>query len=405
MPPNLIMFQGSIIHVTKSIGREAFGVATVATKLPQAQADLGMHPEVWVMDGEAVAIDSARSAGLSEGLVRCFPQSPPSFLGISFEMERAARSWSGRKPLVVHQHMLWLGYSRTTQILARHAGARTVIAPHGVLDYWHVRKSRLKKRIAGALYENANLASCDCLQALSDQELKDFRDYGLRNPVARINNGVTDEQLEAVGNGDDFRSKHEIAADRRIMLFFSRISPQKGLDMLLRAMDQLRGSLGNWLLVVCGHNQDGHESELRKLATDLQLDEYIVFAGPIFGDEKNDAFAAAEVFVLPSRSEGAPMVVLEAMAAGLPVMTTKAAPWEDLLKHKCGWWGDISVESIRESLSEVLASDASRLKEMGCKAKQLVAKEHTWSVAARRSSELYQWLCGESAKPDFVTLD
>jgi glycosyltransferase involved in cell wall biosynthesis len=364
-----------------------------------------MHPKVWVMDAEAEAMESARSTGLSDGLVRCFPQSPPSFLGISIDMEKAARHWSGRKPLVVHQHMLWLGYSRTTQIFARHAGARTVIAPHGVLDYWHVRKSRLKKVIAGALYENGNLANCDCLQALSDQELRDFRDYGLRNPVARINNGVTDEQLAAVGNGADFRAKHGIPADRRIMLFFSRISPQKGLDMLLRAMDRLRGSLDSWLLVVCGHNQDGHEAELRKLTVELGLGEYVVFAGPIFGAEKNDAFAAADVFVLPSRSEGAPMVVLEAMAASLPIMTTKAAPWEELLKHGCGWWGEISEESIGESLSAVLGCSPERLQEMGQKAKQLVATEHTWSVAARRSSELYQWLCGEMQKPDFIVAD
>ena len=400
-----IMFQGSIIHVTKSIGREAFGVATVATQLPQAQAVLGMHPEVWVMDPPDQAMQAARAAGLDESLVRTFPQSSPSILGISFDMEKAAAGWAGRKPLVVHQHMLWLGYSRTTQIFGRHEGVRTVLAPHGVLDYWHVRKSRLKKKVAGWLYENSNLENCDCLQALSDQELRDFRTYGLRNPVARINNGVTSEQLEQTGDGGTFRAKHGIPDDRRIMVFFSRISPQKGLDMLLQAMDQLRGKLDGWLLVVCGHNQDGHETELRKLSTDHRLDDHVLFAGPIYGDEKNDAFAAAEVFVLPSRSEGAPMVVLEAMAAGLPVMTTKAAPWEDLPKNDCGWWGEISVDSIRESLDEVLGCGSERLAEKGRKAKQLVAREHTWEVAARRSSELYSWLCGEGDRPEFVFVD
>ena len=400
-----IMFQGSIIHVTKSIGREAFGVATVATKLPQAQADLGLRPEVWVMDSPEQAREAARVAGLDFSLLRTFPQSQPSLLGISFDMEKAALVWSGRKPLIVHQHMLWLGYSRTTQILARCGSARTVLAPHGVLDYWHVRKSRLKKVVAGMLYENSNLANAHCLQALSDQELKDFRDYGLRNPVARINNGVTAGQLAATGDGGQFRAKHGISSDRRIMVFFSRISPQKGLDMLLQAMDQLRAKLDGWLLIVCGHNQDGHESELRRLATELRLDDHVLFAGPIYGDEKNDAFAAAEVFVLPSRSEGAPMVVLEAMAAGLPVMTTKAAPWEDLPKNDCGWWGEISVDSIRESLDEVLGCGSERLAEKGRKAKQLVAREHTWEVAARRSSELYSWLCGEGDRPEFVFVD
>jgi glycosyltransferase involved in cell wall biosynthesis len=399
------MFQGFIIHVTKSIGRESFGVATVATKLPQAQADLGMHPEVWVMDGEAVAIDSARSAGLSEGLVRCFPQSPPSFLGISFEMERAARSWSGRKPLVVHQHMLWLGYSRTTQILARDAGARTVIAPHGVLDYWHVRKSKLKKTVAGLLYENANLANCACLQATSEQELRDFRDYGLRNPIARINNGVAEAQLSTAGNGEAFRAKYGIASNRRILLFISRISPQKGLDMLFAAMDVLRKEFTDWILVLAGHDLEGYEPEVQKMVVERGLEDQVVFTGSLYGADKDDAFAAAEVFVLPSRSEGSPMIVLEAMAAGLPIMTTKAAPWEELLRHGCGWWSDISTEGIIASLGDVLSHDAEYLAQKGRRAKQLVAAEYTWGAAAQRCSELYSWLCGQGHVPDFVALD
>lgn len=399
------MFEGSIIHVTKSIGRESFGVATVATKLPQAQADLGMRPEVWVMDPEAGALESARSTGLSEELVRCFPQSQPSFLGISFDMERAARRWSGRKPLVVHQHMLWLGYSRTTQILARHENARAVIAPHGVLDYWHVRKSKLKKAIAGLLYENANLARCACLQATSDQELRDFRDYGLRNPIARINNGVAEAQLTAIGNAERFRAKHGVSADRRIMLFVSRISVQKGLDMLLHAMDKLRVESSNWMLVIAGYDLEGYEPEVRRLITELKLDERVVFTGPLYGEEKDDAFAAAEVFVLPSRSEGSPMIVLEAMAAGLPIMTTKAAPWEELLKHDCGWWSEISKEGIEESLADVLNHGANYLTDKGERARRLVACEYTWRASAQRCSELYSWLCGEGPKPEFVFLD
>jgi hypothetical protein len=86
-------------------------------------------------------------------------------------------------------------------------------------------------------------------------------------------------------------------------------------------------------------------------------------------------------------------------------MTTKAAPWEDLPKHGCGWWGDISVESIRGSLEEVLLSSPEALAEKGIKAKRLVAAEHTWEVAAARCAKLYSWLCGEGDRPDFVFVD
>ena len=399
------MFQGSVIHVTKSIGREAFGVATVATKLPQAQAELGMSPQVWVMSTRDEADEAARANGLDPSLVRTFRQSPPSMLGYSLPMEWAAREWSGRSPLIVHQHMLWLGYSRTTNIFRSNKNAKSVIAPHGVLDYWHVRKSKLKKKIGGLLYENSNLRGCDCLQATSDQEVRDFRDYGLRNPIARINNGVSEHQLARRGNGANFRSKHGLGAERRIMLFVSRISPQKGLDMLLRAMDRLRKESADWTLAIAGYDQEGYEPEVRRLITELKLNERVIFVGPLYGEEKDDAFAAAEVFVLPSRSEGSPMIVLEAMAAGLPIMTTKAAPWEELLKHGCGWWSEISTEGIEESLADVLTHDALYLSDKGECAKKLVASEYTWSSAARRTSELYGWLSEGGTPPDFVLLD
>jgi glycosyltransferase involved in cell wall biosynthesis len=399
------MFEGSVIHGTKSIGREAFGVATVATKLPQAQADLGMDPEVWVMNTPKEASEASAANGLEPSLVRTFPQSQPAFLGISFDMEKAARSWAGRQPLVVHQHMLWLGYSRTTDLFRSKKGARTVIAPHGVLDYWHVRKSKLKKAVAGFLYEHSNLRNCACLQATSDQELKDFRNFGLKNPIARINNGVSEHQLGCRGNGGNFRSKHGLDAGRRIMLFVSRISRQKGLDMLLRAMDRLRKESADWTLAIAGYDQEGYEPEVRRLIADLKMDERVIFVGPLYGEEKDDAFAAAEVFVLPSRSEGSPMIVLEAMAAGLPIMTTQAAPWEELLKHDCGWWSEISTEGIEESLADVLTLDARYLSDKGECAKKLVAAEYTWSAAARRTSELYGWLTEGGTPPDFVLCD
>ncbi len=399
------MFEGSVIHVTKTIGREAFGVATVATKLPQAQADFGMLPKVWVMDTPKEAAEASAANLLDPSLVRTFPQSQPLFVGVSFDMERAARRWMESHPLVVHQHMLWLGYSRTTDLFRTKKGARTVIAPHGVLDDWHVRKSNFKKAIAGILYEQANLRNCACLQATSDQEVKDFRNYGLRNPIARINNGVSEYQLLRRGNGDSFRSKHGIATGRPIMLFVSRISPQKGLDMLLCAMYKLYNELADWMLVIAGYDQGGHEQEVRKIVKDFVLDERVVFVGPLYGDDKVDAFAAADVFVLPSRSEGSPMVVLEAMAAGLPIMTTKAAPWEALLKHGCGWWSEISTEGIQESLADVVTHDARYLADKGERAKALVAAEYTWSIAARRCSELYCWLTQGGTPPDFVLLD
>jgi glycosyltransferase involved in cell wall biosynthesis len=363
------------IHLTKTIGPSSYGVGQVALNLPKAQLDLGMAAELWSVDSQVVAETSADSVGLDKSCLRPYPRSWPGFLHYSREMEAAAAKIQIQQgtAFVVHQHMIWLLYSRTALIL-RERGAKVVIAPHGALDDWALAKSTWKKKLAHRLWEGANLHGAHCLQATSEREVQNFRDYGLKNPIARINNGVSQEQLESRGDGSRFRDRHGISQDRRLMLFIARISRQKGLPMLLSAMNALRNQLAEWLLVVGGSDQDGHEEEVRDLVRALHLEEHVIFVGPLFGKAKLDAFAASEVFVLPSHCEGSPMIVLEAMAARLPILCTKAASWGELETHGCGWWPDIEEGSVRDALEDIL----------------------TKSTA---------WLAGQGDRPQFVITD
>ena len=189
------------------------------------------------------------------------------------------------------------------------------------------------------------------------------------------------------------------------MLFIARISRQKGLPMLLAAMNALRSKLDDWTLIVGGADQDGHEQEVKDLVKSLRLEEHVIFVGPLFGEAKLDAFAASEVFVLPSHCEGSPMIVLEAIAGRLPVLCTKAASWGELETHGCGWWPDIEERSVRDALEDILTKSTAELEQMGERAHGLVAKEYSWKVAAERSVGLYAWLTGQGDRPQFVITD
>ena len=187
------------------------------------------------------------------------------------------------------------------------------------------------------------------------------------------------------------------------MLFIARIGRQKGLPMLLAGMAALLTKLDGWVLVVGGSDQDGHEAEVKDLVEKLGLGEHVVFAGPLFGEAKLDAFAASEVFVLPSHCEGSPMIVLEAMAAGLPVLCTQAASWQELETHCCGWWPEIDEAAVRDALEDLLSKTSGELKTMGERANSLVARDYTWEEAAKRTAALYAWLAGQGEEPGFVT--
>ena len=125
----------------------------------------------------------------------------------------------------------------------------------------------------------------------------------------------------------------------------------------------------------------------------------------MFNQAKHDAFAAAELFILPSHSEGAPMVVLDSLASGIPVITTKASTWSDLEDYNCGWWTDISIDSIAVALNKAVKMPPEDLYHMGVNAKKLIFKKYTWPQLATKTIKLYNWLKRLDDKPDFVLLD
>jgi glycosyltransferase involved in cell wall biosynthesis len=157
--------------------------------------------------------------------------------------------------------------------------------------------------------------------------------------------------------------------------------------------------------VIAGPDENGHRAKIEALSKILGTECLIQFIGPIVGNEKKDAFAASDLFVLPSLSEGAPIVVLEALGAGVPVITTQGTPWQELQTERCGWWVDVSVAGLRKALMQAISIPKSELEEMGKRGKMLVARKYTWAKTAEKTILLYNWLLGKSERPDFVIID
>jgi glycosyltransferase involved in cell wall biosynthesis len=99
------------------------------------------------------------------------------------------------------------------------------------------------------------------------------------------------------------------------------------------------------------------------------------------------------------------MVILEALGAAVPVLATRASPWEDLVTHGCGWRTEISEEALVEALREILGAPVEVLREMGARGKALVSERCTWHAAAQKTISLYHWLLGQGEQPDFVIKD
>jgi glycosyltransferase involved in cell wall biosynthesis len=319
-------------------------------------------------------------------------------------------SWSPKlKPIlereiekadVVHNHSVWTLPNSYASRIAQRFRRPVVFTPHGSLEPWALRHSWWKKRIAAMAFQDRELRNAACIHVFSQGEAASIRAYGLKNPIAVVPNGVDLAPYNKMPR-ITFNAAYPHLADKRICLFLSRLHKKKGLDHLIPAWRQVAAALPEWHLLIAGPD-DGYESALRQLIADAGVERSVTIAGPLIGERKIGALAAASLFVLPSFSEGFSMAVLEAMAARLPVLMTPGCNFPEAEKAAAGMQVEPTEDDTARGLRKLLSlSDAERA-EMGRKGRALVEREYTWDRVALRMMELYRWLAGGGQAPDCV---
>jgi len=253
-------------------------------------------------------------------------------------------------------------------------------------------------------FENRHLTHSGCLHALCESERIAFRDFGLRNPICVIPNGI-DLPVETQGLNAPW--ENAIASDKKVLLFLARIHPQKGLFALLDAWRLVQKDnvvSSEWVLAIAGWDQGGHETELKQYVHEHSLEESVIFLGPLFSEAKQAALSNADAFILPSHSEGLPMTVLEAWANSLPVLMTPACNLP--IGFDCGAALCILPESydICKGLLALFAMTNEQRKSMGGYGRNLVAERFAWDKVAGQFHEVYTWILGGGTPPSFVEL-
>jgi glycosyltransferase involved in cell wall biosynthesis len=174
----------------------------------------------------------------------------------------------------------------------------------------------------------------------------------------------------------------------RSALFLGRIYPIKGLLMLVEAWARVRPD--GWLLRIAGPDEDGHQKQVEKAVAAAGLGEAVSFTGPVGYQMKKSTFFNADLVVLPSHSESFGIVVAEALAHGLPALTTTGTPWSILPESGCGWWVDATVDGIAEGLRQATTLDPEALRSMGAKGRALVIARFGWKRVADLMLSTYE---------------
>jgi len=294
-----------------------------------------------------------------------------------------------------HDNGLWLPHNHTLALTAKRQGVPRVVSLRGMLDPWCRQSKRWKKDVAWRLYQRRDLESAAAVHATAELEARNIRECGVERPIAVIPNGIDLPDEEGL-RARDSSPRQGV----RQVLFVGRIYPVKGLPMLVRAWDRVRPE--GWKLRIVGPDFEGHRAEVVRAIREHGLEDVMEFAGPMDGEAKRDVYRDSELFVLPTHSENFGMAVAEALAHGLPVLTTRGAPWSLLEKEGCGWWTEPTISGIETALREATATSPETLRKMGQKGRALVERRFRWDAVAEQVLDLYRWMGKGAPLPSFV---
>ena len=346
-------------------GGPAFSVSRLASALTQAGAEVGL----WAADQSAASTSMLPRESAVRRLTGPLAQAWAAF----------------GKSDILHDNGLWLPHNHRLATFAARQGIPRVVSTRGMLEPWAMQHKRWKKTIAWRLYQRRDLIRALCHHVTADAEGANLLRLGLGVPVRMIPNGVDVPPLGAERSAD--RRGNAVRKGQRIALFLGRIYPVKGLPMLVEAWARVRPQ--GWELRIAGPDEAGHRAQLENAVSAAGLDGVVSFPGPLEGQDKMSAFLDADVFVLPTHSESFGMVVAEALAHGLPVLTTTGAPWPMLLERDCGWRVDTTVDGIEAGLRRATSCDGEVLQAMGARGRQLVAERFGWEHVAKEFLHLY----------------
>jgi glycosyltransferase involved in cell wall biosynthesis len=318
----------------------------------------------------------------------------PRRLGISHQMRRwlEAEAASGAVD-VIHNHGLWMMPNVYAGNARRKSSCKLIHSPHGAMSPFALSQNPIIKKIFWGLLQGAAARAADCFHATAENEYKDIRRLGFKQPVCIISCGV---------NLDPLMKKQD--GGRRQLLFLGRIHPIKGVDNLLHAWHAIENKFSDWDLHITGPDEDGYLAEMQALAAKLQL-QRVFFRGPLFGEDKKAAYSNASLYVLPTHSENFGITVAEALAAGVPAIVTKGAPWEGLEKYGAGWWIEIGVEPLVACLEQAIAQSDVKLASMGQAGREWMIRDYSWERIRTQFSITYRWMIDGGEPPSWVRLD
>ena len=372
----------------------AGGVVKVVYEISRALVKKGHEVTVITTDGCTPRLDVKKNTEVQiEGIRVWYFQNISNFLRIKFKIATPYFL-----PLYLNKHMenvdiIHIHEHRSVLAILTHLYAKKYGIPYVIQAHGSVLPSFGKQNLKNwfdFVWGDKILKDAVKLIAVSNVEKDQYIKMGLpENKIEIIPNGIDISEYEKLPEQGKFRKKYGIKSDEKIILYLGRLHKTKGLDFLVNSFSNLLDCYRNVTLVIAGPESDFLNILITQIKK-LNIDEKVFVIGPLYKNEKLEAFVDSDVLVYPGRIEIFGLVPFEAIMCGTPVIVTDDCGCGEIIKeNRCGYtikYGDIN--GLTKKIYEVL-SNPEAAKEKVNHGKQFIKEELNWEINISKFTTLY----------------
>ena len=350
-----------ILHIIANIAAKTGGTAYAVMNILALEKSIGINSTVVSINTDSVDPHLFELANVE--IVK------PSFPA------RFSRSTSGNRWLKENAHnydmavihTIWGIFQVEASRILHRLNVPFLIWPHGSLDPFDLQKKRFMKKILGPVMIRPMLDKSKRIICTAKLEAEKLEKYGSKTDPKILPLPITPGSRK--GRREKFRRKLRLGDNNFVLLFLSLICYKKGLGLLIPAVKRISADYPDIKLVIAGSDLNGYEKKVRDWIRRHKLEDRVIMTGFLSGQDKYDAFAGSDCFVLPSMNENFGIAVVEALSVGLPVLISRNVYiWEKIIETGGGWVCDYSVGSLVEKITHILKnpSDLKSKKERAC---------------------------------------
>jgi glycosyltransferase involved in cell wall biosynthesis len=350
----------SCLHFVHEIRRELGGVVAAALDVCQAMANRGHRVTIATCDASDAPCTSPNASGGELQIVEVRPSKlQPSAIGRKgLQLIEEIASATD----VAHLHTPWYFGNVQLARLFNRIRLPYVLSVHGMLDHYSMEQKALKKRVYLRCFGQRLLENAARVHFTAEEERSQALHYAsLHRPSCVLPCMVDLHAIDSLPGVELARQAFpSIRTSAFKILFLSRLHPKKGVDVLISAISALKQKSIDFQLLLAGPGEDDYVDSLKNLVRRLNLERDVTFLGMVQGATKASLYQLADVFILPTRQENFGLVLVEAMACGAVVVTTRGTDiWREIQQGGARII-DLNAEAIATELIQLASHDKPR---------------------------------------------